>query len=77
METLKAELQKRRDGCFLCRYIEDDLKRHGKFTGWPIDYVGHELFPVEGKLKHLKVEGVRWPGGTFTERDGVKRWPTP
>lgn len=42
----------------MCRWILEDLKRHGKLTGWPNDYSGGAVFPVHGKLNHLALENV-------------------
>lgn len=52
-----VEIAKQRHAtCFLCRYIVEDLEQNKKFTGYPKDWGGAALFPVEGKLKHLLLE---------------------
>lgn len=42
--------------CFLCKWIAEDLKLHGKLTGWPRDYNDKDEFPVTGKIRHLELE---------------------
>lgn len=46
-------------GCFLCRWILEDLERHGKLTDvWPEkNHDGSVLFPAKGKLNHIWLEG--------------------
>ena len=44
------------DPCFACSRIEEDLRLHGKLTGWPYDYNGKEEFPAAGKKRHLELE---------------------
>jgi hypothetical protein len=46
------------DKCFLCRLISEDLDKNGKLTGYPLDWGGSGTFPVEGKIRHLKLEGL-------------------
>lgn len=52
------ELTARAPKCFLCRWILHDVGTNGKLTGWPPDSMGHGTFPVEGKVKHLELEGL-------------------
>lgn len=48
----------RSDKCFLCRLIKEDIHKNGKLTGYPLDWGGTGTFPVEGKIIHLKLEGL-------------------
>jgi hypothetical protein len=64
MDELKAALRARSEklpetGCFMCRWILEDLERHGRLTDeWPTkNHDGSPLFPASGKLIHLKLEG--------------------
>lgn len=43
-------------GCFLCKWIHQDLEKNGKLTDHPKGNMGGQ-FPEEGKFKHLKLEG--------------------
>jgi hypothetical protein len=59
---IKPLLQKRipvedGPGCFLCKWIYADLEANGNLTGYPKGNMGGE-FPEEGKLLHLKLEGM-------------------
>lgn len=58
MEEILRRLDERAAGCFLCRRIAEDLRLHGRLTGWPLDFNDHGEFPVEGKLGHLRAEGI-------------------
>jgi hypothetical protein len=51
-------------GCFLCKWILEDLAKNGKLTdGHPAKATdGSSQFPAEGKKKHLVVEGF-WVKG--------------
>lgn len=51
-------------GCILCAHILTDLAKHGTLTNkFPEPcFDGKPHFPVEGKLKHLWVEGF-WTEG--------------
>lgn len=44
------------DPCFMCSWIEEDLRLHGKLTGWPLDSNDKGQFPASGKEKHLELE---------------------
>lgn len=44
-------------GCFLCKWIFEDLVLNKKLTGYPKGAQG-EQFPVSGKYKHLQLEGL-------------------
>ena len=46
----------RKDRCFLCKWISEDLAAHGKLTDYPKDFNGHGIFPIEGKERHLALE---------------------
>lgn len=59
LETLKKKSPgKGGRGCFQCKLILEDLKKNGKLTGYPFDFNGAPVFPKEGKLAHLRVEGL-------------------
>ncbi len=51
-------------GCELCAWILTDLARHGTLTGKVPDpcYDSKPVFPVEGKLRHIWIEGF-WTEG--------------
>lgn len=55
---LRSDLGRRVHGCFLCKWILQDLTDHGKLTGWPYDYNDKPNFPPESKLAHLEVERI-------------------
>jgi hypothetical protein len=64
MDLLKEQLKGRSErlpetGCFLCRWILQDLEKHGRLTDvWPEkNHDGSVLFPATGKVAHLKLEG--------------------
>lgn len=64
LEVLKVKLRGRAPtaegvGCFLCKWILGDLEKNGTLTnGYPeVCADGKPLFPLEGKLKHLALEG--------------------
>jgi len=42
--------------CFMCKWIREDLDANGKLTGYPLDAMSAATFPIDGKLKHLKLE---------------------
>jgi hypothetical protein len=42
--------------CFMCAWIEEDLRLHGKLTGHPLDSMNAGIFPVAGKQRHLELE---------------------
>jgi hypothetical protein len=42
--------------CFLCKWIAEDLEKHGRMTGWPVDSMDKGIFPVDGKLVHVLLE---------------------
>lgn len=46
-------------GCILCLWILEDLVKNGTLTkGHPrVCFDGKPVFPVEGKLAHLVIEG--------------------
>lgn len=47
--------------CFLCKWILEDIEKNGKLTErYPPQgpFSLDPLFPVEGKLLHLGVEGL-------------------
>jgi hypothetical protein len=52
----EALLKRRSAGCFLCKWITDDFRRHGKLTGWPTSDTTGDQFPVSGKIAHIKLE---------------------
>jgi len=42
--------------CFMCKWILEDLRLHGKLTDWPPDSNDKGQFPINGKLRHLELE---------------------
>lgn len=65
-EWIVSELRKKAPnekgiGCFLCKWIVEDLDRGGPLTGWPIDFNGSAIFPRAGKLEHIRLEGFLLP----------------
>jgi len=57
-ESARDELAKRRDKCFLCKWILEDLTENGRLTGQPYDAIGQAGFPVGAKLNHMRLEGI-------------------
>lgn len=53
-----AYLLGRAEKCFLCWWIHEDFRMHGKLTGWPNDSMGAGTFPIQGKVRHLELEGI-------------------
>lgn len=52
-----AEMVRRNaEGCFLCRLIVEDHEANGKLTGHPKEVDGKGQFPVEAKMRHVKIE---------------------
>jgi hypothetical protein len=58
VEEILRRLDERAPVCFLCKWIAEDLRKNGRPTGWPNDFNGQGQFPTDGKLEHLKVEGI-------------------
>jgi hypothetical protein len=48
-------------GCFLCKWIAEDIEKNGAMTGYPIDHLGGPVFPRQGKVAHLRLEGFLLP----------------
>jgi hypothetical protein len=44
-------------GCFLCKWIHEDLEKNGNLTGHPKGNEGGQ-FPERAKMNHLKLEGM-------------------
>jgi hypothetical protein len=65
-EWITSELKKKAPdkdgvGCFLCKWIVEDLARGGPLTGWPFDSNGGAIFPRSGKIDHIRLEGFLIP----------------
>lgn len=56
-EAIIVGLEARAPKCFLCKWILEDIRKNGTFTGYPLDYVNQPVFPRDGKLKHIMLEG--------------------
>jgi hypothetical protein len=58
MNTMQAYaiVDRRTSICFLCKWIEEDLRNNGKLTGYPLDSMGGAVFPAAGKERHLELE---------------------
>lgn len=56
-----------------CFWIWEDLQKHGKLTGYPLDYNDQPDYPIDSKIKHLHVELV----GPYPEHleDGMELLP--
>jgi hypothetical protein len=59
LDRVIAELEPRAAGCFMCRWIQEDLAINGKLTGHPARSEEQIVFPVGGKLAHLKLEKIQ------------------
>lgn len=60
-ELLRKRVPKDEDspGCILCKWILLDLEAHGgKLKGWHLDAFNRPVFPKEGEIAHLKLEGI-------------------
>ena len=56
--TLNEVLGERKEKCFLCKWILEDLEKNKELTKYPVSSMdGSSQFPVEGKVKHLILEG--------------------
>lgn len=55
---LVAALRLKVKTCFMCLWMVEDFELNKKFTGYPIDYNGKPIFPIEGKILHLEVENL-------------------
>lgn len=42
-------------GCFLCRFILEDIEKNKKLTGYPLESDGKGQFPVEAKIRHIEI----------------------
>lgn len=42
--------------CFLCRWILEDIRLHGKLTDWPYDFNDKSEFPKKSKQAHIALE---------------------
>lgn len=60
-EAIIAGLEGRAPKCFLCKWILEDIRLNGKLTGYPKDAMGGAVFPREGKVKHIQLEGFSIP----------------
>lgn len=54
MQRALAEEGVKGRGCLLCRYIREDLKKHGRLT----EYTQSPPFPARAKVWHLWAEGI-------------------
>lgn len=48
----------RRAKCFLCKWILEDMLENGWPTWNPKDLNGQSIFPLEGKKRHVELEGI-------------------
>jgi len=77
MVALKDELALRKEKCFLCNWIFRDLEKNEVLTKYPISVVdGSSQFPVEGKVKHLFLEGLWMPDLAIAPAEVVKQAKT-
>lgn len=56
--AILKRLAERAPLCFLCKWILEDLQKNGALTGYPSDFVGQPVFPRQGKVAHLQLEGL-------------------
>jgi len=63
IEAFKEALRQRIEGCFLCRWILEDLEAHGRITNAKDLRPDGEkaLFPAKAKRVHLELEGLSIP----------------
>jgi hypothetical protein len=45
-------------GCFLCKWILQDLTQNGNLTGHPKAEFAGATFPEEAKITHLRLEKI-------------------
>jgi hypothetical protein len=45
-------------GCFLCKWILQDLVQNGNLTGHPKSEFMGAMFPEEAKITHLRLEKI-------------------
>jgi hypothetical protein len=58
LDRVIAELEPKTAGCFLCRWIQEDLAINGTLTAYPARPEDQVVFPVSGKLAHLGLEKI-------------------
>lgn len=63
-------LERRKEGCFLCRFVLEDEKKHGKLTSYPLDGEGKGQFPVSAKMIHVQLEQNSVYGDSAPPRSG-------
>lgn len=51
----EAMVRAEAETCFLCRFIIEDHEANGKLTGHPKEVDGKGQFPVEAKMRHIKI----------------------
>lgn len=63
VELLQRSLNAAGEGCFLCRWVLEDLDAHGKLTDGNDQHseAGKGMFPKKAKLAHLKLEKIDVP----------------
>ena len=69
----EAILRNQVDKCFLCRFVLEDQAKHGKLTGYPFDYNGNGIFPIEGKVAHIQLERLSWENSSPRAEPGATR----
>jgi hypothetical protein len=58
IHELVGILSEKAPKCFCCKWILEDLQTNRKLTGYPKDFLGSDVYPVEGKRRHLELEGI-------------------
>lgn len=59
MEATKEAVRAKVDTCFLCKWIFEDLEKHGQLTDWPPNVnLAEKLFPAKAKEAHLALEKI-------------------
>lgn len=60
-EAIVQNLERRAPACFLCKWILEDIRKNGALTGYPLDLNQQAVFPREGKVRHIQLEGFVIP----------------
>lgn len=72
--ALKDELAARKEKCFLCKWILEDLEKNQVLTKYPVAALdGSSQFPPDSKVKHLILEGLWRPDLAIAPEDVVKK----
>ena len=56
VKFFKHHLRVKAQGCFLCKWIYQDIEKNGRVTNGKKNHDGSYSFPIEGRLRHLELE---------------------